>query len=123
MTFIGGEIRQNSFVPDDFIHRSGSTAFVFLARARDHLIETACLNILFELLVPERVEMLAQFFCQLPCLFRRQLLDCFANFSNAAHTCQDYLDSETLRKQRSSFPLAAHPSLPGERVLRQVDRF
>jgi hypothetical protein len=123
MTFIGGEIRQNSFVPDDFIHRSGLAAGVFLARSRDHLIEPTCLDVFFELLVPQRVQMIAQLLCQLPGLLRRQLLNRFSNLSKAAHGCQDYLDSETLTKQTSSFPLPAYLSLPSERVLRQVDRF
>jgi hypothetical protein len=70
--------------PDDFIHRSGSTAIGFLARSRDHLIEPACLNVFFELLVPQRVEMIAQFFCQLPCL-GRQSLDRVSNFGDRAH--------------------------------------
>jgi hypothetical protein len=51
--------------------------------------------------------MIAQLFCQLPCFLGRQLLDGFSNFSNSAHAWQDYLDSETLTKQRSSFPIAA----------------
>jgi hypothetical protein len=91
---------------------------MFLARSRDQLIKASRLNVFFELVVPKRIEMIAQFFCQLPCLLGRQLLDGFANFSNAAHSRKHYLDSETLTKQRSSFPLAAHLSLPSERVTR-----
>ncbi len=58
---------------------------MFLSRTSDHLIEPTCLYIFFKLLVPQRVEMIAELSCQLPRLISRQPLDGFSNLSNTTH--------------------------------------
>ncbi len=58
---------------------------MLLASSRDRRVQSASFHVLFELLVPERVQILAQFARQLPCLARRKFFYGLANLGDRAH--------------------------------------
>ena len=58
---------------------------MFFAGVSNQRVESTCRHVFFELLVPERVEVLAQLFRELPRFISRQLVNRIADLGDGAH--------------------------------------